>query len=90
MELEKRNVIKFFIDGQMPGLEIVCRLRNHCREKTVPRAQVYSWINAVMQGRTDFDTIASPGRELNEGLVTAIAGKFDADPHSHSESSHNL
>jgi hypothetical protein len=90
MELEKRNVIKFFIDGRMPGLEIVSRLRNHYGEKTVPRTQVYSWINEVMQGRTDFDTIASPGRELDEGLATAIAGKFSADPHSHRESSHNL
>jgi hypothetical protein len=42
---------------------------------------VYFWINEVKWGRTDLNTIASPGRQPNESLVTVIAGKLDADPY---------
>jgi hypothetical protein len=39
------------------------------------------WINEVKQERTDLNTLANPGRELDEGLTALIAGKLDADPH---------
>jgi hypothetical protein len=42
---------------------------------------VYFWINEGKWGRTDLNTIASPGREPKESLAAVIAGKLDADPH---------
>jgi predicted transcriptional regulator len=42
---------------------------------------MYVWINEVKQGRTDLNTLASPGRELDESLAALFAGKLDADPH---------
>jgi hypothetical protein len=42
---------------------------------------VYFWINEVKRGTTDLDTIASRGREPDEGLAAVIAGKLDVDPH---------
>jgi hypothetical protein len=42
---------------------------------------VYFWINDVKQGRTDLNTVASPGREPDESLAAVTTGKLDADPH---------
>jgi hypothetical protein len=63
MELKQRCVIKFFSNEGVPGVKIVERLRQHYREDALSRTQVYFWINEVKRGRTDLDTIASPGRE---------------------------
>jgi hypothetical protein len=32
------------------------------------------------QGKTDHDTIASPGRDPDQGLTAVVASKLDADP----------
>jgi hypothetical protein len=32
-------------------------------------------------GRTDRNTIATPGKEPDDALAVVIAGKFDANPH---------
>jgi hypothetical protein len=42
---------------------------------------VFFWINEIERGRTDLSTVASPGREPDESLAAAIAGKLDADPY---------
>jgi hypothetical protein len=42
---------------------------------------VYFWINEVKWGRTDGNTVASPGRKPDESLAAVIAGKLDADLH---------
>jgi hypothetical protein len=42
---------------------------------------MYFWINESRRGRTDLSTIASPGREFDEGLAAVITGKLDVDPH---------
>jgi hypothetical protein len=81
MELEQGCVINFFSDEGMPGLQIVERLRQLYGEDALSRTQVYFWINEVQLGRTDLDTIASPGRERDESLAAVIAGKLDAHPH---------
>jgi hypothetical protein len=65
----------------MPGVEIISRPRNHYVEDVLSRTQVCSWINEVGQGRTDFSTITSRRRELNEDVAALIAGKLDADSH---------
>jgi hypothetical protein len=33
------------------------------------------------RGRTDLNSLTSPGKEPDEGLAAVIAGKLDADPH---------
>jgi hypothetical protein len=81
VEVEQRYVIKFFSDEGIPGVQIVARLRQHDGERALSRAQVYLWINEVKRGRTNLNTVASPGRESDEGLAAVIAGKLDADPH---------
>jgi hypothetical protein len=81
MEVEQRHVIKFLSDEGMPGVQIVERLRQHYGEDALSRKQVYFWINEVKRGRTDLNTIASPGRGPDESLAAVIAGKLDADPH---------
>jgi hypothetical protein len=63
------------------GVEIVCRLKKQYGDHALSRTQVYFWINDAKWGRTDLSTIASPGREPDEGLAVFIAGKSDADPH---------
>jgi hypothetical protein len=37
-------------------------------------------VNEIKWGRTDFNTITSPGRELDEDIAAAVAGKLDIDP----------
>jgi hypothetical protein len=81
MEVEQHYVIKFFSNEGMPGVQTVSRLRGHCGGGALSRTQVYLWINEVKRGRTDLNTVASPGREPDENIAAAIAGKFDADPH---------
>jgi hypothetical protein len=81
MELEQRYVIKFCADEGMQGAQILSRLRDHYGTEMLSRTQVYSWINEVQRGKTDLNTVASPGREPDEGLAAVIAGKLDADPH---------
>jgi AraC-like DNA-binding protein len=81
MELEPRYVIKFFAEEGMQAVQILSRLRDHYGTEAFSRAQVSSWINEVKRGRTDLNTVASPGREPDEGLAAVIAGKLDADPH---------
>jgi hypothetical protein len=41
---------------------------------------VYIWINEVKPGRTDFNTIASPGRQPDESLVAIRGDELNADP----------
>jgi hypothetical protein len=81
VEVEQRYIIKFFSDEGMPGVRIIGRLRQHYGEDALSRTQMYFWINEVKRGRTDLNTIASPGREPDESLVAIITGKFDANPH---------
>jgi hypothetical protein len=64
----------------MPAVQVVARVKQHYGEGAVSRTQVFLGINEVKRGRTDYITIASPGREHDEDLVVAIVGKFDADP----------
>jgi hypothetical protein len=42
---------------------------------------VYFRLNEVKRGRTDRNTIASPGREPDESLTAVIAGKLNVDSH---------
>jgi hypothetical protein len=81
MELEQQDVIKFFADERMQWLQILSRLRDHYGTEALSRTQVYDWINEAKRGRTDLNTVASPGMEPDEGLAPVIAGKLDADPH---------
>jgi hypothetical protein len=81
MEVKQLHVIEFFSDEGMPGVQIVERLRQHYGEDALSRTRVYFWINEVERGRTDLNTVASPGREPDESLAAVIAGKLDADPH---------
>jgi hypothetical protein len=81
MEIEQGHVIKFFSDEGIPGVEIVARLRQYYGEGALSRAQAYFWINEIKWSIMDLNTIASPGREPDEGFVAMIAGKLDADPH---------
>jgi hypothetical protein len=81
MEFEQRYVLKFFSDEGILGVQIVKCLRQHCGEDALSRTQMYFWINEVKQGRTDLDTIASPGREPDESLAAVIASKLDVDLH---------
>jgi AraC-like DNA-binding protein len=64
----------------MQGVQILSRLRDHDGTEELSRTQVYSWINEVKRGRTDLNTVASPGKEHDEGLAAVIDGKLDADP----------
>jgi hypothetical protein len=80
MEIGQRRVVNFFSDEGLPGIQIVARLRQHYGEGALSLTQVYFWINAVKRGRTDLNTIASPGRKPDEGLAAIIAGKLDANP----------
>jgi hypothetical protein len=41
---------------------------------------MYFRVNKVKRGRTDLNTIASPGREPDEGLTAVIARELDPDP----------
>jgi hypothetical protein len=68
MEVEQCHVIKFFSDEGMPGLQIVARLRQHYREGTLSRAQVYCWVNEVRRARTDLNTFATTGTRLMKVL----------------------
>jgi hypothetical protein len=81
MGVEQRYVINFFSDEGMPGVQIVERLTQHYGEDALSRTQLFFWISEVRRGRTDFRTIASPGREPDKSLAAVIAGKLDADPH---------
>jgi hypothetical protein len=74
-------VIKFFSDEGMPGVQIVARLRQHYGEGLPSRTQVCFSVNQVKRGRTDLSTIASPGRQPDEGFAAVKAGKLDSDPH---------
>jgi hypothetical protein len=78
MELEQPYIIKFVADDGMQRVQILSRLRDHYGTEALSRTQVYSWINEVKRGRTDLNTVASPGRESDEGLAAAIPGKLDA------------
>jgi hypothetical protein len=81
MEIESRSGIKFFTDEGILRVEIVCRLKKHYGDHILSRTQVYFWINEIKRDRTDLSTIASPGREPDEGLASFIAGKLGPDPH---------
>jgi hypothetical protein len=81
MEVEQRYVITFFTDEDMPGVQIMPRLRDHYEKDALSRTQIYFWINEVKRGRADLNNIASPGREPDEGIAGVIAASLDADPH---------
>jgi hypothetical protein len=80
MAFEQCYLIKLLSDEGMPGVQIVKRLRQHYGEDALSRTQVYFWIREVKPGRTDFNTIASPGKEPDESLAAVIAGGLDCDP----------
>jgi hypothetical protein len=65
----------------MPGFQIVARLRQHYGKSALSSAQVHFWTKEAKRERTDFNPIASPGREPDEGLAAVIADDLDADPH---------
>jgi hypothetical protein len=60
---------------------MLSRLRDHYSTEALCRTQVCDWINEVKRGRTDLNTVASPGSAPDERLAAVIAGKLDADPH---------
>jgi DNA-binding MurR/RpiR family transcriptional regulator len=62
-------------------VKIVERLKPHYGKDMLSRTHVCFEINEVQWRRTDLKTIASPGREPEEGLAAVIAGKPDGDPH---------
>jgi hypothetical protein len=41
MEVEQRDVIKFFTDEGMPAVEMIPRLRDHFGEDALSRTQMY-------------------------------------------------
>jgi hypothetical protein len=81
IDAEQRYAIKFFSGEGMPEVQIVERRRQHYEEDALSRTQVYFWIDEVKRGRTDVNTMASPGREPDESLAAVIAGKLHTDPH---------
>jgi hypothetical protein len=80
MEIEQWYVIKFFTDEGMPAVGIIYCLRNYYGEDALSNADLFC-INKRKCGRTDFNNIASPGREPDEGLADIIAAKLDTNPH---------
>jgi hypothetical protein len=50
LKVEQGCVIKFLTDEGVPGIEIICRLRNHYEEKAHSGTQMRFWINEVKGG----------------------------------------
>jgi hypothetical protein len=78
-EAERHCLVKFFSDEGMPGVQIVARHIQHYGEGALSRTQVYYWINKIKRGRTDLNTIASPGTEPDESYAVVIVDKFNTD-----------
>ena len=79
--IEQRYVIKFLLEEGDTGIEIHRRLTEHYRDRAMSRSEVYRWVRDIKGGRTDLETISSPGRTPDEGLADVIRKRIDEDPH---------
>jgi hypothetical protein len=57
MEIEQRDVIKFFIDEDMKPLDILMRLHKHYGPRAFSRFTLYFWITEKRCGKTDLSEI---------------------------------
>jgi hypothetical protein len=62
-------------------LKMLTMFKDHYGEGAMSRSEVYKWIRDIMRGRTDLETIASPGRTPDEGLSEVIRHRIEAGPH---------
>jgi hypothetical protein len=79
--IEQRYVIKFLAEEGDLGIEIHCRLVEHYGGRAMSSSEGCRWIGDIKGGRTDLETISSPGRTPDEGLADIIRGRGEEDPH---------
>jgi hypothetical protein len=88
MAVEHGDAIKFLSDEDVPLLEIIQRLKEHCEERALSQSQVYYWTRQVKLGRTNLAKIASPGRPPDPSGATVTAHQIERDPHLLARSAH--
>jgi hypothetical protein len=79
--IEQRYVIKFLAEEGDSGSEIRRRLVEHYGDRAMSRSDRYKWMRDIKSGRTDLQTISSPGRTPDEGLADIIRRRIEEDPH---------
>jgi hypothetical protein len=79
--IEQRYVIKFLPEEGDIGIEIHRRLTEYYRDRAMSQSEVYRWVRDIKGGRTDLETISSPGRTPDEGPTNVIRKRIDGDPH---------
>jgi hypothetical protein len=81
MEVEQRNVIRFFAEQGMKGVEIIDRRNKHYDRDALQLTHVYDWIKEVKLGRKDLSNVPPAGRAPDEGLDDYIAKALKEDRH---------
>jgi hypothetical protein len=81
MEVEQWYVIKFFVEEDMKGMEIIDRLNKHYGRDALQGTQMYYWIKEVKSGRKDLSNIQPLGMAPDEGLNDCLGKALKEDPH---------
>lgn len=79
-EVERRYIIKFFMEEGMKRVEIIKSLSKHDDWGALDRTQVYYWIKEMKSGKNASNNPPS-GRAPNEELNECIGKALKEDPH---------
>jgi hypothetical protein len=77
--IEQRYVIKFVAEEGDTGIQVHHRLMEHYGNRAMSRSEGYRWIRHIKGGRTDLETLPSPGWTPNEGLADVIRCRIEED-----------
>jgi hypothetical protein len=78
--IEQRYVIKFFAEEGDTEIEIHHRVMEYYGDRTMSRNEEYRWIRDIKGGRTNLETISSPGRTPDEGFADGLRRRVKEDP----------
>jgi hypothetical protein len=81
--IEQCHVIQFLLEEGHTGIKIHRHPMEHYTDRAISRSEVYRSLRDGKGGRTDLETISSPGRSRtpDEGLADVIGKRIDKDAH---------